>query len=102
MATNKHKKGDIMAIKMSLQDAINYVAEKMTPTQISRVLGVSVNQIHKYLSGFTKSCSDKVADKIYDNFRVGKEPILLDFWNDEEEYLHYRRLREQTGEGNDS
>ena len=87
-----------MARMMKLQEAVNFISEKLNGPQMAKLLGVSENQIYKYKTGYTKTCSDRVVDAIYDNFKINKEPILLDIWNDEEEYLEMRELKESLGD----
>lgn len=79
---------------MSLKEAVNYATSKLTMPQVARVLGVSSNQIYKYTTGYTTTCRDEVIDKIYDNFKISGEPILVNVFNDEEEYLQLRKVRE--------
>jgi len=85
-----------MARMMSLQNTIEYLSEKLTMNQIASLLGVTSNMVYKYKTGYTKTCSDKIIDTIYDNFRIGDEPILVDVFNSEQEYLNFRQLREKA------
>ena len=82
-----------MAKLMTIRGAVNHFQEKLGNKQISRVLDVSADQVYKYGSGYTKTCSDKVVDAFYDNFRIDGEPVLLDYFSSESEYLELRELR---------
>jgi len=84
-----------MAHIMSLKEAVNYSLEHLTQTNVAKLLGVTVNQVYKYSTGDTKSCRDNVVDAIFDNLDVDGEPILLDYFKDEEQYLKFRSIREQ-------
>ena len=85
-----------MAKMVSLQIAVEHLAEKLTMSQIAKVLGTTVNQVYKYKTGYTKTCSDKVIDAMYDTMMMGDEPILIDVFNNEAEYLHFRQIRESV------
>ena len=78
---------------MPLRDAINYVTDKLSQDTTAKLLGITKNQVYKYQSGFTKTCSDKVVDAMYDNFN-----ILINVYNDEDEYLKFRAIREKVKE----
>ena len=82
-----------MAKVMGLKESINYFQEYLTNKQISNLLGVTLDQVYKYGTGHTKTCSDKVVDAFYDNFVVQGEKVLIDFFPSEEEYLNLRDMR---------
>lgn len=82
-----------MARLMSLKEATNLVLERLTQVQLGNILGVTPSQVYKYSVGDTKSPKDSVVDAFYDNCWSGEDPILLDFYDSEEEYLKYRKLR---------
>ncbi len=82
-----------MAKVMGLKEAVNYFQAYLTNKQISNLLGVTLDQVYKYGTGHTKTCSDVVVDAFYDNFVVGAEKVLIDFFPSEEEYVTLRKMR---------
>ena len=76
---------------MRLKDASNYVISRLTQNQAAKVLGITPNQVYKYATGYTKTCSDKVIDAFYDKFDI----YIEGQYNSEEEYLKFRKLREE-------
>lgn len=82
-----------MARLMPLKEATNLVLEKLTHAQLGKLLGVSASQVYKYSVGDTKSPKESIIDAFYDNCWAGEEAILVDFYDSEKEYLHYRKLR---------
>ena len=82
--------------KMTLKEATQYVLDKLSQDTVSKVLGVTRNQVYKYSTGATKSCNNRVVDAFYDNFG-----ILIDMYNTEEEYLRFRKLREEHNDNSD-
>ena len=83
-----------MAIMMTLNEAINYALTIVDNKTLARLLNKSPNQVYRYSTNYTKTCSDEVVDKIYDNFKINGEPVLIDLYNSEEEYLQGRAIRE--------
>lgn len=81
---------------MSLPDAVNYALEKLTHKQLAGLLNVTPAQVYKYAVGETKSPRDEIIDAFYDNIAIGGEPILLDFFADENEYLQFRKIRQKS------
>ncbi len=79
-----------MAQIMELREFISLQLETLTQQTLANVLGVTKSQIQKYYYGDTKTCNDKVVDSIYDNFDV-----LINYFNDENHYIHTRELREK-------
>lgn len=82
-----------MARIISLKDAVNHFLQHLTHQQLGNVIGVSKDQVYKYSTGYTKTCSDKVVNSFYDNCEIEGEKVLIDFFKDEAEYLSLRQLK---------
>ena len=80
-----------MAHVMELKEAVQHFQQYMTNKNIANKLGISPGQLMKYANGTTKSCSDKVVDNFYDKFSLDGQPILLDYFPSESEYLANHR-----------
>lgn len=79
---------------MKLQAAVQDCMEHLSQKELATLLGVTPNQVYKYSIGITKSPGDKVINAFYDNIKIDGEPVLLDFYSSEEEYLRVRKLKE--------
>ena len=78
---------------MELRDAVNYFRQYMTAKQLARVLGVTVDQIYKYSTGATTTCNDSVVDAFYDNLKIDGKPVLINYYESEEQYLMLREAK---------
>lgn len=85
---------------MGLQEAVQHFQQYTTNPVIAFNLGVTKGQVMKYASGKTKSCSDTVVDKFYDNFSVDGCRVLLDYYPNEAVYMSSRLLREPNYQDN--
>ena len=84
-----------MAKVMSLQAIVQEYKKHLTNQQLAKVLGVTPHQVYLYATGKTKYPRDEIVDRIYDTLRYEGEPVVLDIFRDEEEYLKHRKIREE-------
>ena len=82
---------------MSLEAVINEYHKHITYNRIAKLLDVTPHQVYLYANGTTKNPKDSVVDKIYELFRIDGEPVVLDLFGSEEEYLRHRKIRESLG-----
>jgi len=85
-----------MAKLIGLKEAVNYFQDYMSNPQLAKVLGVSTDQVYKYASGHTATCSDKVVNAFYDNLEINGEPVLIDYFQSEGQYLMLRKAKERA------
>ncbi len=87
-----------MAVKMTIQEVVNYFLKYNTKDTVAKKLGVTPHQVYLYATGKTKSPHNRIVDNVYDNLMINGERIILDFFKDEEEYLNQRQLRRPKNE----
>lgn len=83
---------------IELTDAVNHFRQYMTANQLSKILGVTPDQVYKYGTGTTSTCNDSVVDAFYDNLTINGKPVLINYYESEEQYLMLRKAKNVKAE----
>ncbi len=79
-----------------LQDVIQHFQMYATNKDLANALGVHVNTIMNYSSGKSPTCANSVLDALYDNFKIGGNPVVIEWFESESHYKELRCLRDKA------